>query len=75
MDATTMKLVDGDIKAHTMILFFCHSASPCFVYLAVCRAAGDMHEPSINPSFFYKCVAVKTLPLNTDLEIECITVL
>ncbi|KAB2581090.1 2-iminobutanoate/2-iminopropanoate deaminase [Lasiodiplodia hormozganensis] len=91
MDPVTMKLVDGDVQAHT---------HQCIKNLtAVLEASGTTIENVVKVNVFLSnmddfaamnevymtywgdvkpcrtCVAVKTLPLNTDVEIECIAVL
>jgi len=88
MDAQTMKLIDGDVKAHT---------HQCIKNLsAILEAAGTSIDKVVKVNVFLAdmgdfaamnevytqywgdvkpcrtCVAVKTLPLNTDVEIECI---
>ncbi|KAK7892564.1 hypothetical protein LTR67_007661 [Exophiala xenobiotica] len=90
MDAKTMKLIDGDIQAHT---------HQCIKNLgAILEAAGSTLEHVVEVNVFLAdmedfakmnevyttywgdvkpartCVAVKTLPLNTDVEIKCIAV-
>ncbi|KAK5193387.1 hypothetical protein LTR99_006939 [Exophiala xenobiotica] len=90
MDAKTMKLIDGDIQAHT---------HQCIKNLgAILEAAGSSLEHVVEVNVFLAdmedfakmnevyttywgdvkpartCVAVKTLPLNTDVEIKCVAV-
>ncbi|KAL6246791.1 hypothetical protein RBB50_006098 [Rhinocladiella similis] len=90
MDPKTMKLIDGDIQAHT---------HQCIKNLgAVLDAAGSSLEHVVEVNVFLAdmddfakmnevyttywgdvkpartCVAVKTLPLNTDVEIKCVGV-
>ncbi|KAJ9619139.1 uncharacterized protein PV06_02292 [Exophiala oligosperma] len=90
MDPKTMKLIDGDIQAHT---------HQCIKNLgAVLEAAGSSLEHVVEVNVFLAnmddfakmnevyttywgdvkpartCVAVKTLPLNTDVEIKCVGV-
>ncbi|KAI1328920.1 endoribonuclease L-PSP [Xylariaceae sp. FL0255] len=87
MDPVTMKIIDGDIQAHT---------HQCIKNLsAILEAAGSSLEKVVKVNVFISdmdnfakmnevystywgdvkpcrtCVAVKTLPLNTDVEIEC----
>ncbi|KAI1610458.1 Endoribonuclease L-PSP/chorismate mutase-like protein [Exophiala viscosa] len=91
MDAKTMKLIDGDIQAHT---------HQCIKNLgAILDAAGSSLDHVVEVNVFLAdmddfakmneiytqywgdvkpartCVAVKTLPLNTDVEIKCVAVL
>ncbi|OJD36525.1 l-psp endoribonuclease family protein [Diplodia corticola] len=91
MDPVTMKLIDGDVAAHT---------HQCIKNLtAILEASGTTIENVVKVNVFLAnmddfaamnevymtywgdvkpcrtCVAVKTLPLNTDVEIECIAVL
>jgi len=91
MDPVSMKLIDGDIQAHT---------HQCIKNLtAVLEAAGSSIDKVVKVNVFLSdmdnfakmneiystywgdvkpcrtCVAVKTLPLNTDVEIECIATL
>jgi len=91
MDPVTMKLIDGDIQAHT---------HQCIKNLtAILEAAGTTIDKVVKVNVFLAdmndfakmnevyttywgdvkpcrtCVAVKTLPLNTDVEIECTAVL
>ncbi|KAK9897564.1 YjgF-like protein [Cystobasidium minutum MCA 4210] len=88
MDPVTMKLIDGDVQAHT---------HQCIKNLgAILEAAGSSLDKVVKVNVFLSsmddfakmneiytqywgdvkpcrtCVAVKTLPLNTDVEIECI---
>ncbi|KAI8958070.1 L-PSP endoribonuclease family protein Brt1 [Daldinia sp. FL1419] len=87
MDATTGKIVDGDIQAHT---------HQCIKNLgAILEASGSDLNKVVKVNVFLSdmdnfaamneiycqywgdvkpcrtCVAVKTLPLNVDVEIEC----
>ncbi|KAI1772570.1 L-PSP endoribonuclease family protein Brt1 [Hypoxylon cercidicola] len=87
MDAETMKIVDGDIQAHT---------HQCIKNLAaILEASGSDINKVVKVNVFLSnmddfaamnevysqywgevkpcrtCVAVKTLPLNVDVEIEC----
>ncbi|KAL1641396.1 putative l-psp endoribonuclease family protein [Diplodia seriata] len=91
MDPVTMKLIDGDVQAHT---------HQCIKNLtAILEASGTTIDNVVKVNVFLSnmddfaamnevymtywgdvkpcrtCVAVKTLPLNTDVEIECIAVL
>ncbi|EXJ83488.1 endoribonuclease L-PSP [Capronia coronata CBS 617.96] len=91
MDAATMRLIPGDIQAHT---------HQCIKNLkAVLEAAGSSLEHVVEVNVFLAdmgdfakmneiytqywgdvkpartCVAVKTLPGNTDVEIKCVAVL
>ncbi|EXJ79060.1 endoribonuclease L-PSP [Capronia epimyces CBS 606.96] len=90
MDPATMKLVEGDIQAHT---------HQCIRNLgAVLQAAGSSLDQVVEVNVFLAdigdfakmnevyvqywgevkpartCVAVKTLPMNTDVEIKCVGV-
>ncbi|EEA19676.1 hypothetical protein TMatcc_009818 [Talaromyces marneffei ATCC 18224] len=91
MDPETGKLVDGDIKAHTHqciknLTHVLEAAGTSIdkvvkvnVFLDNMDNFADMNSVytqywgDVKPS--RTCVAVKTLPLNTDVEIECIAVL
>ncbi|KAJ5540369.1 hypothetical protein N7513_008701 [Penicillium frequentans] len=91
MDATTGKLIDGDVKAHThqCIKNLTHVLKEAGsditkvvkvnVFLSNMDDFADMNSVytqywgDVKPC--RTCVAVKTLPLNTDVEIECIAVL
>ncbi|RFU30243.1 hypothetical protein B7463_g6087, partial [Scytalidium lignicola] len=91
MDAETGKLIDGDVQAHThkciqnltAILEAAGSSIDKVVKVNVFLANMDdfaaMNEVyctywgDVKPC--RTCVAVKTLPLNTDVEIECVAVL
>ncbi|KAJ5930814.1 hypothetical protein N7466_006307 [Penicillium verhagenii] len=91
MDATTGKIIDGDVKAHT---------HQCIKNLTkVLEASGSDITKVVKVNVFLSnmddfaemnsvytlywgdikpcrtCVAVKTLPLNTDVEIECVATL
>jgi len=91
MDPVTMKLVEGDVQAHT---------HQCIKNLtAILEAAGSSIDKVVKVNVFLSdmadfakmnevyttywgdvkpcrtCVAVKTLPHNTDVEIECTAVL
>ncbi|KKY27514.1 putative endoribonuclease l-psp [Phaeomoniella chlamydospora] len=90
MDPVTMKLIDGDIQAHT---------HQCIKNLgAILEASGSSLDKVVEVNVFLAdmddfakmneiycqywgdvkpartCVAVKTLPLNTDVEIKCVAV-
>ncbi|KAH8653795.1 putative L-PSP endoribonuclease family protein Brt1 [Xylariales sp. PMI_506] len=91
MDPETGKIVDGDVQAHThqciknlsAILEAAGSSIDNVVKVNVFLANMDdfakMNEVyttywgDVKPC--RTCVAVKTLPLNTDVEIECVAVL
>ncbi|OAQ73672.1 endoribonuclease L-PSP [Pochonia chlamydosporia 170] len=91
MDAETGKLIDGDIQAHThqciknltAILEAAGSSIDKVVKVNVFLSSMDdfakMNEVyttywgDVKPC--RTCVAVKTLPLNTDVEIECTALL
>ncbi|KAJ5623823.1 YjgF/Yer057p/UK114 family [Penicillium lagena] len=107
MDPTTGKLVDGDVKAHTVCMVcppenrdLTTRQHQCIKNLThILEEAGtditkvvkvnvflsNMDDFSEMNSVYMQywgdvkpcrtCVAVKTLPLNTDVEIECIAVL
>ncbi|OJJ69321.1 hypothetical protein ASPBRDRAFT_131208 [Aspergillus brasiliensis CBS 101740] len=88
MDAETGKLIDGDIKAHThqCIKNLGHvleaAGSDLTKVLKVNVFLSNMDDFAEMNSVYMQywgdvkpcrsCVAVKTLPLNTDVEIECI---
>ncbi|KAF2083880.1 endoribonuclease L-PSP [Saccharata proteae CBS 121410] len=90
-DPETSKIIDGDIKAHTHrciqnLQAVLEAAGTNIdnvvkvnVFLADMGDFAAMNEVymqywgSVKPS--RTCVAVKTLPLNVDVEIECIAVL
>ncbi|RAL01991.1 putative L-PSP endoribonuclease family protein Brt1 [Aspergillus ibericus CBS 121593] len=88
MDPETGKLIDGDIKAHThqCIKNLGHileaAGSDLTKVLKVNVFLSDMDNFAEMNSVYTEywgdvkpcrtCVAVKTLPLNTDVEIECI---
>ncbi|KAL8314289.1 hypothetical protein RB597_006603 [Gaeumannomyces tritici] len=75
MDATTMQIIDGDIQAHTagssidkvvkVNVFLSNMDDFAAMNEIYCQYWGDV-KPCRT------CVAVKTLPLNVDVEIECI---
>ncbi|KAL2820302.1 Endoribonuclease L-PSP/chorismate mutase-like protein [Aspergillus granulosus] len=91
LDPKTGKLIDGDIKAHTHqciknlsnVLQAAGSDITKVVKVNVFLSNMDdfaemnsvytQYWGDVKPS--RTCVAVKTLPLNTDVEIECIAVL
>ncbi|KAE9571385.1 2-iminobutanoate/2-iminopropanoate deaminase [Colletotrichum fructicola] len=91
MDPVSMKIIDGDIQAHTHqciknLTAILEGAGTTIdkvvkvnVFLANMDDFAAMNEVyctywgEIKPS--RTCVAVKTLPLNVDVEIECIAVL
>ncbi|KAJ6439796.1 endoribonuclease L-PSP [Purpureocillium lavendulum] len=91
MDAETGKLIDGDIQAHThqciknlkAILEAAGTTLDKVVKVNVWLAdMGDFAKMNEVYSTYWgdvkpcrTCVAVKTLPLNTDVEIECTAVL
>ncbi|KAJ5747317.1 uncharacterized protein N7511_009013 [Penicillium nucicola] len=91
MDAKTGEIVNGDIKVHTHqciknISHILEAAGSDItkvvkvnVFLSNMDDFAEMNSVytlywgDIKPS--RTCVAVKTLPLNTDVEIECVAVL
>jgi len=91
MDPTTMKLAEGDVQAHThqcirnlgVVLEAAGSSLDKVVevnvFLADINDFAKMNEiytqywGVVKPA--RTCVAVKTLPLNTDVEIKCVAVL
>ncbi|KEF61512.1 endoribonuclease L-PSP [Exophiala aquamarina CBS 119918] len=91
MDPATSKLAEGDIQAHThqciknlgVVLEAAGSsldkAVEVNVFLSDMNDFAKMNEiymqywGEVKPA--RTCVAVKTLPLNTDVEIKCIAVL
>ncbi|CAI7665961.1 unnamed protein product [Penicillium manginii] len=91
MDASTGKLIDGDIKAHTHqciknISHILEAAGSDIlkvvkvnVFISNMDDFADMNSVytlywgDVKPA--RTCVAVKTLPLNTDVEIECVAIL
>ncbi|EED14072.1 L-PSP endoribonuclease family protein Brt1, putative [Talaromyces stipitatus ATCC 10500] len=91
LDPETGKLIDGDVKAHTHqciknLTHVLEAAGTTIdkvvkvnVFLDNMDNFADMNEVytqywgDVKPC--RTCVAVKTLPLNTDVEIECIAVL
>ncbi|KAL1962766.1 hypothetical protein VTN77DRAFT_9220 [Rasamsonia byssochlamydoides] len=91
LDPETGKLIEGDIKAHTHqciknlsnVLEAAGSSLDKVVkvnvFLANMDDFADMNSVytqywgDVKPC--RTCVAVKTLPLNTDVEIECVAVL
>jgi len=91
LDPTTGKLIDGDIKAHTHqciknltnVLEASGTSIDKVVKVnvfldnmdnfAAMNSVYSQYWGDIKPC--RTCVAVKTLPLNTDVEIECIAVL
>ncbi|KAJ6028787.1 hypothetical protein N7540_004363 [Penicillium herquei] len=91
MDATTGEIIDGDIKAHThqCIKNLTHVLEEAGtditkvvkvnVFLSSMDDFAEMNSVYMQYWGDVKpcrtCVAVKTLPLNTDVEIECIAVL
>lgn len=91
MDAETGKLVDGDVKAHThqciknltAILEASGTTIDNVVKVNVFLSNMDDFAAMNEVYMTYwgdvkpcrTCVAVKTLPLNTDVEIECVAVL
>ncbi|KAJ6093591.1 hypothetical protein N7486_008880 [Penicillium sp. IBT 16267x] len=89
MDATTGKLIDGDVKAHTCIKNLTQVLEEAGsditkvvkvnVFLSNMNDFADMNSVYMqywgNVKPCRMCVTVKTLPLNTDVEIECIAVL
>ncbi|ODM19963.1 hypothetical protein SI65_04949 [Aspergillus cristatus] len=91
MDPETGKIVDGDVKAHThqCIKNLTHileaSGSDINKVVKVNVFLSDMDNFADMNSVYTQywgdvkpcrtCVAVKTLPLNTDVEIECIATL
>ncbi|KAL2219088.1 putative L-PSP endoribonuclease family protein [Thermoascus aurantiacus ATCC 26904] len=91
LDPETGKLVEGDIKAHTHqciknlthVLEAAGSSIDKVVKVNVFLANMDDFAEMNSVYMQYwgdvkpcrTCVAVKTLPLNTDVEIECIAVL
>ncbi|OJJ79612.1 putative L-PSP endoribonuclease family protein Brt1 [Aspergillus glaucus CBS 516.65] len=91
MDPETGKIVDGDVKAHThqCIKNLTHileaAGSDINKVVKVNVFLSDMDDFAGMNSVYTQywgdvkpcrtCVAVKTLPLNTDVEIECIATL
>ncbi|BCR90926.1 putative L-PSP endoribonuclease family protein Brt1 [Aspergillus chevalieri] len=91
MDPETGKIIDGDVKAHThqCIKNLTHileaSGSDINKVVKVNVFLSDMDNFADMNSVYTQywgdvkpcrtCVAVKTLPLNTDVEIECIATL
>ncbi|KAH2456058.1 hypothetical protein KXV71_007861 [Aspergillus fumigatus] len=91
MDPETGKLIDGDVKAHTHqciknLTHVLEAAGTTIdkvvkvnVFLSDMDNFADMNSVYMQYWGDVKpcrtCVAVKTLPLNTDVEIECIAVL
>ncbi|KIX01104.1 uncharacterized protein Z518_10170 [Rhinocladiella mackenziei CBS 650.93] len=91
MDAETMQLIDGDIQAHThqciknlgAVLQASGSSLDHVVEVNVFLAdMGDFAKMNEVYTQYWgevkparTCVAVKTLPLNTDVEIKCVAVL
>ncbi|EAW14724.1 putative L-PSP endoribonuclease family protein Brt1 [Aspergillus clavatus NRRL 1] len=91
MDPETGKLVEGDVKAHThqCIKNLTHvleaAGTTIDKVVKVNVFLADMDDFAEMNSVYTQywgdvkpcrtCVAVKTLPLNTDVEIECIAVL
>ncbi|KAK5995339.1 RutC family protein [Cladobotryum mycophilum] len=91
MDPETMQLIDGDIQAHTHqciknLAAILEAAGSSLdkvvkvnVFLSDMSDFAKMNEVyttywgDVKPC--RTCVAVKTLPLNTDVEIECTAVL
>ncbi|GLA04238.1 hypothetical protein AnigIFM60653_004286 [Aspergillus niger] len=88
MDAETGKIIDGDIKAHTHQCIknlgnvLEAAGSDLTKVLKVNVFLSNMDDFAGMNSVYMQywgdvkpcrtCVAVKTLPLNTDVEIECI---
>ncbi|KAL1983160.1 hypothetical protein VTN96DRAFT_410 [Rasamsonia emersonii] len=91
IDPETGKLIDGDIKAHTHqciknlsnVLEAAGTSLDKVVKVNVFLANMDdfAEMNSVYTQYWGEvkpcrtCVAVKTLPLNTDVEIECVAVL
>ncbi|KUL84100.1 hypothetical protein ZTR_07440 [Talaromyces verruculosus] len=91
MDAETGKLVDGDVKAHTHqciknLSHVLEAAGSSIDKVVKVNVFLDNMDNFADMNSVYTqywgdvkpcrtCVAVKTLPLNTDVEIECIAVL
>ncbi|KAJ5963061.1 hypothetical protein N7481_013366 [Penicillium waksmanii] len=91
MDTSTGKIIEGDIKAHTHqciknvshILEAAGSDISKVVKVNVFISNMDdfaemnsvytLYWGDVKPA--RTCVAVKTLPLNTDVEIECVAIL
>ncbi|OAK94578.1 putative L-PSP endoribonuclease family protein Brt1 [Phaeosphaeriaceae sp. SRC1lsM3a] len=91
LDKDTMKIIDGDVKAHTHeiiknLTIVLESAGTTIenvvkvnVFLSNMDDFAAMNEVyaqywgDVKPC--RTCVAVKTLPFNTDVEIECTAVL
>ncbi|KAI6782338.1 l-psp endoribonuclease family protein [Emericellopsis cladophorae] len=87
LDKDTMKIKDGDVKAHTHDIIqnlsaILESAGTCLehavkvnVFLSNMDDFAAMNEVYMQYWGDVKpcrtCVAVKTLPYNTDVEIEC----
>ncbi|PYH36910.1 putative L-PSP endoribonuclease family protein Brt1 [Aspergillus neoniger CBS 115656] len=88
MDAETGKIIDGDIKAHTHQCIknlgnvLEAAGSDLTKVLKVTVFLSNMDDFAEMNSVYVQywgdvkpcrtCVTVKTLPLNTDIEIECI---
>ncbi|KAL2835862.1 putative L-PSP endoribonuclease family protein Brt1 [Aspergillus pseudoustus] len=91
MDPVSMKIIDGDIQAHThqciknlgAILEEAGSSLDKVVKVNVFLSDMDNFAKMNEVYFLYwgdvkpcrTCVAVKTLPLNVDVEIECTALL
>ncbi|RAO73073.1 uncharacterized protein BHQ10_009085 [Talaromyces amestolkiae] len=91
MDAETGKLIDGDVKAHTHqciknLTHVLEAAGSSIDKVVKVNVFLDNMDNFADMNSVYTqywgdvkpcrtCVAVKTLPLNTDVEIECIAVL
>ncbi|KXH26784.1 endoribonuclease L-PSP [Colletotrichum salicis] len=86
MDPVTMQIIDGDVQTHTNLTAVLEGAGTTIdkvvkvnVFLSDMDDFAAMNEVyctywgDIKPS--RTCVTVKTLPLNVDIEIECIAVL
>ncbi|KAL3469587.1 Endoribonuclease L-PSP/chorismate mutase-like protein [Aspergillus californicus] len=88
MDPETGKLIEGDIKAHTaqciknITAVLAEAGSDITQVVKVNVFLADMDDfASMNEEYVKywgdvmpcrTCVAVKTLPMNTDVEIECV---
>ncbi|EJT78535.1 endoribonuclease L-PSP [Gaeumannomyces tritici R3-111a-1] len=88
MDATTMQIIDGDIQAHThqciknLTAILEEAGSSIDKVVKVNVFLSNMDDFAAMNEIYCQywgdvkpcrtCVAVKTLPLNVDVEIECI---
>ncbi|RSL86462.1 hypothetical protein CEP51_002819 [Fusarium floridanum] len=90
MDPQTGKIIDGDIEAHTHQIIrnlgaileeagsSLNDVVEVNIFLSDLKFYGKMNEVYQNYWGEFKpartCVAVKTLPLNADIEIKCVGV-